>query len=261
MAKVLKLALCLGMKFDVDSRITTVLFQFYLPLKEEFALDQTYLQFDTGLEKNQFLFSNGSHITLGQDLVFESSQGNVESMFYEPYAQSIYMNIPSEKLVKRKQLISNHEDDFLVKGAKHLQMDSDLAKLCWIEYEKSVQCAQLPNIENRSDVFKVETFSESLVSAMSVDSVYHKLYFFIIDVDSTQLFEHDLMSNATMIVETFDKFRPTQLQCLYSKCLWIDSLKEKLVQFDVTGKVSLHGVKSYWGDCIFFCRSGVICLL
>ena len=205
-----------------------------------------------GLEKTQFLFSNGSHITLGQDLLFESSQGNIESMFYEPYAQSIYMNVPSEKLVKRKQLGSNHEDDFLVKGAKHLQMDSHLAKLCWIEYEKSVQCAQLPNIENRSDVFKVETFSESLVSAMSVDSIYHKLYFFIIDVDFTQLFEHDLISNATMIVETFDKFRPTKLQCLYSKCLWIDSLKEKLVQFDVTGKVSLHGVKSYRGDCISF---------
>ena len=59
-------------------------------------MDQTYLQFDTGLEKNQFLFSNGSHITLGQDLVFESSQGTVESMFYEPYAQSIYINVPSE---------------------------------------------------------------------------------------------------------------------------------------------------------------------
>ena len=230
----------------VGSTIRTALFQFYLPLKEEFALDQTYLQFDMGLD-NQFLFSNGSHITLGQNLVFESSQGNVESIFYEPYAQSIYMNVPSEKLVKRKQLVSNHEDDYLVKGAKHLQMDSDLAKLCWIEYEKSVHCAQLPNIENRSDVFKVETFSESLVSAMSVDSIYHKLYFFIIDVDSTQLFEHDLISNTTINVETFDKFRPTKLQCLYSKCLWIDSLKEKLVQFDVTGKVSLHEVRSYSG--------------
>ena len=245
--------------------IKKTLFQFHLPLKEEFALDQTYLQFDMGLD-NQFLFNNGSHITLGQDPVFESSQGIVESMFYEPYAQSIYMNVPSEKMVKRKQLGSNHEDDFLVKGAKHLQMDSHLAKLCWIEYEKSVLCAQLPNIENRSDVFKVETFSESLVSVMSVDSIYHKLYFFKIDVDSTQLFEHDLISNATMIVETFDKFRPTKLQCLYSKCLWIDSLKEKLVQFDVTGKVSLHGVKSYWGDCIsfsqfrgslFYCNNGI----
>lgn len=115
-------------------------------------------------------------------------------------------------------------------------MDSYLAKVCWIEYERKVKCSKMPMIEQSNDIFKVEAFSESIISAMSVDSKTHKLYFFKIDIDETKFFEHNFISNETKVIETFEKFRPKKLQCLYSKCFWLAENEEKLAQYDVIGK-------------------------
>ena len=90
-------------------------------------------------------------------------------------------------------------------------MDSRLAKLCWIEYERRVKCSNMPKFKESMEIFNVESFSESIISAMSVDSMTHKLYFLKIDIDETKLYEHDFMNNDIKVIETFDKFRPKKL--------------------------------------------------
>ena len=86
---------------------------------DQFFLDGNFVQFDVQFD-SKFLLNNGSHVKLGKDLIFESLGGNIESMFYEPLAQSVYLNIPSQKIMKRIQLISKHEDNFELKGeSKH----------------------------------------------------------------------------------------------------------------------------------------------
>ena len=84
-------------------------------VNDQISVDENLIHFDLGYE-SQFLLNNGSHIKLGQDLIFESYDGNIESMFYEPLAQSVYLNIPSQKIMKRIQLKSRHKDDFVLRG-------------------------------------------------------------------------------------------------------------------------------------------------
>ena len=214
-------------------------------------IDESYLENQIHLEVTQnqsFITSNGSHVYHGQELIFESLEGHIESIFYERFAGSVYLNIPSQKLLLRKPLnCGTCLDKILLKGAKQVQMDSNLAKLCWIEFEKSVKCMTLPYIKSHESIFKIKSFGESVITSLSMDSNTNKLYFTVTSMGKTDLYQHDLLSNVTKISE-LRKQRPKDLQCLFSKCFWRAS--GKLFSYELNSNNRLEELKV--GDVINF---------
>ena len=165
---------------------------------------------------------------------------SIESLVFEPLAQAIYSNVPSEQLVLRNQTWCSPDcdDDVLpLKGARQLRMDSGLAKLCWIEYLKSVKCSTLPNIGDNSElVFKTDRFSEAHVYGIAIEQRSHLLYFLVQEFDKAVLYRTHLKNNSPEEVKILDRMNAIsgKLECNFGKCFWID--QNRLVILDVDGK-------------------------
>ncbi len=203
-------------------------------VQDETFLDLTEM-FDFVMVLNgTFALRNESHVYHGLDLAYESFDAPIESMIYEPFGQALYLNIPSKKLLVRKPFsCMNCTENLPLKGARHIQIESSLAKLCWIEFERTVKCSNLPFIKKSFNVFELRRFNEETISNIAIDNDKHKLYILKQGVDQTQLLEHDFELNETRLVKSLHKFKTSYFQCLFAKCFW--KHQKSLIQMDVFG--------------------------
>ena len=108
-------------------------------------------------------------------------------MVYEPYTDSVFYSIPSEKMIFRKYLrdikINSIQDDLILPiapiyngGAINLEVDSYNSLLCWLRTadHRSILCSDL-NGENVTIVFSLENHSEK-IAGIALDSMNNVLY-------------------------------------------------------------------------------------
>ena len=108
-------------------------------------------------------------------------------MVYEPYTDSVFYSIPSEKIIFRKYLCdmknNSIQGDLILPiapiyngGAINLEVDSYNSLLCWLRTadHRSILCSDL-NGENVTTVFSLENHSEK-IAGFALDSMNHVLY-------------------------------------------------------------------------------------
>ena len=108
----------------------------------------------------------------------------------------------------------------ILKGAKFIQIDSELAKMCWVEYQQSIRCGILPKLNENKIVFKVDRFSESLVYGMAIDETTHILHFMVHTITGTTLYSYGLETEELTKENDFSKIEGSlgKLQCYFEKC-------------------------------------------
>ena len=108
-------------------------------------------------------------------------------MVYEPYTDSVFYSVPSEKIIFRKYLCdmknNSIHDDLILPiapiyngGAINLEVDSYNSLLCWLRTadHRSILCSDL-NGENVTIVFSLENHSEK-IAGIALDSMNNVLY-------------------------------------------------------------------------------------
>ena len=124
----------------------------------------------------------------------------------------------------------------ILKGAKFIQIDSELAKMCWVEYQQSIRCGTLPKLSENKIVFRVDRFSESLVYGMAIDETTHSLHFMVHTITEITLFSYGLETEELTKENDFSEIEGSlgRLQCSFEKCFWMAS--DYLMVYDVKGK-------------------------
>ena len=180
---------------------------------EDVKLQDYYTRLDIGPSGPNFILYNSSHILYNGMMIFEDI--SIESVIYEPYAQSLYINLPNQKRVIRRPLNGPNwpngpngpngpYDIYSMRGAEKIQFDSISAHLCWIEYQKAIKCIQLPYEENSTYIYKVEPFTESTIQEISFDN--EVLYFIVQEAHKYQsvLYQHDFRNRETKSIFAFE---------------------------------------------------------
>ena len=124
----------------------------------------------------------------------------------------------------------------ILKGAKFIQIDSELAKMCWVEYQQSIRCGTLPKLNENKIVFKVDRFSESLVYGMAIDETTHTLHFMVHTITGTTLYSFGLETEKLSKENDFSKIEGShgRLHCSFEKCFWM--ALDYLMVYDIKGK-------------------------
>ena len=158
----------------------------------------------------------------------------MDQILYEPFAEALYVYKPYTQVLTR--IYKSHQDQMILKGAKFIQIDSELAKMCWVEYQQSIRCGILPKLNENKIVFKVDRFSESLVYGMAIDETTHILHFMVHTITGTTLYSYGLETEELTKENDFSKIEVSleKLQCYFEKCFWI--ALDYLMVYDVKGK-------------------------
>ena len=115
------------------------------------------------------------------------NERKIKSIVYEPYTDSIFYSIPSEKMIFRKYLRdmknNSNQDDLILPiapiyngGAINLEVDSYNSLLCWLRTSdhQSILCSDL-NGESVTTVFSLENHLEKIVG-FALDSMNSVIY-------------------------------------------------------------------------------------
>ena len=121
------------------------------------------------------------------DLLLFRNERKIKSLVYEPYTDSVFYSIPSEKMIFRKYLRdmknNSNQDDLILPiapiyngGAINLEVDSYNSLLCWLRTadHRSILCSDL-NGENVTTILSLENHSEK-IAGFALDSMKSVLY-------------------------------------------------------------------------------------
>lgn len=225
--------------------------------EQSLAYEASEVLINKAAENNSLILSNDSHVFWNEEVIFKTYESSIESLAYEPFARAVYINLPDQNMLVRRYLECQEdnycEDHLTIKGARKIQIDSLLAKLCWVVHQRTIKCSFLDTSDPQT-IFQTHLHSEEHVLDISVDAQDHWLYFLIQGPDNITLHRFHLQKNEMSEIGSFSRWLDIKgkLQCFFDKCWWIQDTNV-VTLFDVKGNTvsvmpSKHGLKNFQVD-------------
>ena len=193
-----------------------------------------------GLEarQNDFIVNNETQLMTSSGTLYFDGGPYIESFQYESVTNVTFINLPNYKMLIKFD--GNQSQIFNLRGASQLQLNSEEAKLCWIENEVSIKCSTFTSIDQPETVYSLPKFTEARIKILSLDKMSHQIYFVVHQVSGFDLYviEEGSRIDQAIFIHSFEGHLIQKMKCIFDKCFWMNN--GKLFSFDVHGKSLSH---------------------
>ena len=164
----------------------------------------------------------------------------IESLAIEPYTKTLFYSIPQLQRITRIAMDGELATILpIVATARNLVIDSDLAKLCWINLQNAIECSDLFGAK-REEIERFGIWEDKKIVNMALDEADHVIYFTIYSPISSERYSF----YARKINANADKLKLGSLssQRIHANMVYIDRKlyfiqnSNELVTYDIDGK-------------------------
>ena len=170
----------------------------------------------------------------------KSESLEIESLAIEPYTKTLFYSIPQLQRITRIAMDGELVTILpIVAMARNLVIDSELAKLCWINLQNTIECSDLFGTR-RVEIERFGIWEDKKVVNMALDELHHIIYFTIYSPLSSERYTF----YARKINDDADKSKLGSLssQRIHGNMVYIDRKlffiqnSNELVTYDIDGK-------------------------